>query len=73
MHDVNKIKGRKIKCFLWYYGADDEDGDVFVPIYYGEKIPKKRIKIKKRVIVKKIKKIKKIKKRNKRIKRRRKK
>ena len=42
----NEVNGRKVKFWLWYYGADVADGDKFVPIYYGEHVPRKRIKSK---------------------------
>lgn len=51
------VDGRKVKFWLWFYGADDEDGDRFVPIYYGENLPRRRInqkRIRKKVVWRRI-------------------
>jgi len=34
----NYIHGKKVKFWKIVYGADDEDGDEFIPIFYNSKV-----------------------------------
>ena len=34
---LSTIKGRKVKCWKLVYGADNEDGNKFIPVFYKNK------------------------------------
>lgn len=40
----NYIKGKKIRFWKIVYGADDSDGDEFIPIFYRSKRNKRKSK-----------------------------